>query len=98
LIFEASKPRWVWKCFLIKVQGGGIEKEISVHLLAYNLIHPNIANAAPIGGVKLRQISFMAAAGFVGNTVGTTAALAYKALMRWLQPLLKAIGYAKTAS
>lgn len=25
---------------------GEIEKEISVHLLAYNLIHPNIANAA----------------------------------------------------
>ncbi len=72
-----------------------VDKEVAVHLLAYNLIRSNIANAASMNGVKPRQISFMAAVELMRSIVGLTAPLTPKALMKWVDPLLKAIAYTK---
>jgi len=72
-----------------------VEKEVAVHLLAYNLIRSNMANAASMNGVKPRQISFMAAVDLMRSIVGITATLTSKTLKKWVEPMLKAIAYTK---
>jgi len=72
-----------------------VEKEVAIHLLAYNLIRSNIANAASMNAVKPRQISFMAAVDLMRNMAGITATLTTKILVKWLEALLKAIASTK---
>lgn len=72
-----------------------VDKEVAVHLLAYHFIRSNIASAANMNNVKPRQISFMAAVDLMRNMVNITATLTTKALVKCLEPLLKAMASTK---
>lgn len=72
-----------------------VDKEVAVHLLAYNFIRSNMANAANMNNVKPRQISFMAAVDLMRNMASITATLTTKTLVKWLEPLLRAIASTK---
>ncbi|MDQ7002258.1 MAG: IS4 family transposase, partial [Ghiorsea sp.] len=72
-----------------------VEKEVAAHLLAYNLIRSNMANAANQNGVKPREISFMAAVNLMRSIVEKTVNLTSEALEKWVEQILNAIAYTK---
>ena len=72
-----------------------VNKEVAVHLLAYNFIRSNIANAANMNDVKPRQISFTAAVDIMRSMAGIITTLTTKALVKCIEPLLKAMASTK---
>jgi hypothetical protein len=68
-----------------------VEKEISVNLLAYNLIRANIARGACIQGKEPRYLSFMATVQLMRTTVGMCMTKTGKALGVLIYPLLIAM-------
>ncbi len=80
-----------------------VEKEIAVHLLAYNLIRANLARAASLNDKKPRNLSFMAAVQLMRNSLNLSITLTAAALKKLIPPLLLAmaqteIGRRKRAS
>lgn len=80
-----------------------VEKEIAVHLLAYNLIRANLARSASLNGKKPRNLSFMAAVQLMRNSLNLSITLTGAALKKLIPPLLLAmaqteIGHRKRAS
>ncbi len=67
------------------------KKEIAIHLLAYNIIRGNVAQAAGLHDKIPRQLSFRAAVQLVIKASQVILALTRSALISALQALLKAI-------
>ncbi len=70
-----------------------VDKEIVVHLLAYNLIRANLGRAAHINDKKPRHLSFMAVVQLMHHTVGLCLIMTGKALEKLLSPLLAAMAH-----
>jgi len=68
-----------------------IDKEIAVHLLAYNLIRANLSRAAYVSDKKPRHLSFMAVVQLMRSMVGLATVSTAKALEKLLHPLLIAM-------
>ncbi|MCK5189460.1 MAG: IS4 family transposase [Methylococcales bacterium] len=68
-----------------------VNKEIAVHLLAYNLIRANLARAACLNDKTPRYLSFMAAVQLMRNTTSLCITLTGVALGRLIPALLMAI-------
>ncbi len=68
-----------------------VEKEIAVHLLAYNLIRANLAKAACINQNKPRNLSFMATVQLIRNTANLCLTLTGNALRKFILPLIQAM-------
>lgn len=68
-----------------------VDKELAVHLLAYNLIRANLAKAAHIYNKKPRYLSFMAVVQLMRHIVNLCISMTTKALGELLNPLLKAM-------
>jgi len=68
-----------------------VNKEIAVHLLAYNLIRANIARAACLNDKKPRHLSFMSAVQLMRNTASLCLTLTETALRKLIPPLLIAM-------
>lgn len=70
-----------------------VDKEIAVHLLAYNLIRANLARAAHLNDKIPRHLSFMAVVQLMRHTTGLCLTMTGKALEKLLSPLLAAMAY-----
>ena len=70
-----------------------VNKEVVVHLLAYNLIRANLARAASASEKTPRSLSFMAVVQLMRQTVGLCLIITTKALGKLLSPLLQAMAY-----
>ncbi len=68
-----------------------VNKEIAVHLLAYNLIRANIARAACLKDKEPRYLSFMSAVQLMRNTASLCLTLTEIALRKLIPPLLIAM-------
>jgi len=68
-----------------------VDKEIAVHLLAYNMIRANLARAACLNVKLPRQLSFMAAVQLIRNTASLCIILAESVLIKLIPPLLIAM-------
>lgn len=68
-----------------------VNKEIAVHLLAYNLIRANIARAACLNDKEPRHLSFMSAVQLMRNTASLCLTLSEIALRKLIPPLLIAM-------
>jgi hypothetical protein len=68
-----------------------VEKEIAVHLLAYNLIRANIARAACLNDKEPRHLSFMAVVQLMRNTATLCITLTRAALGKLIPSLLIAM-------
>lgn len=68
-----------------------VNKEIAVHLLAYNMIRANLASAACLNEKVPQHLSFMAAVQLMRNTANLCITLAGVALGRLIPALLMAI-------
>lgn len=68
-----------------------VNKEIAVHLLAYNLIRANLARAACLNDRQPRYLSFMAAVQLMRNTASLCITTTGAAIGRFILPLLIAI-------
>lgn len=64
-----------------------VNKEIAVHLLAYNLIRANLARAARLNDKTPRHLSFMAAVQLMCNTTSLCITLTGSALGRLISAL-----------
>lgn len=69
----------------------GVQKEIAVHLLAYNLIRENLAQAACLHQKIPRQLSFRSAVQLVTQAAKQFAALAETQPIKTMLALLKAV-------
>ena len=69
----------------------GVQKEIAVHLLAYNLIRGNLAQAACLHQKVPRQLSFRSAVQLVTQAAKQFVTLAGTLLTKTLLALLKAV-------
>ncbi len=68
-----------------------VNKEIAVHLLAYNLIRANLARAARLNDKVPRLLSFMAAVQLMRNTASLCITMTETALRKLMPPLLIAM-------
>ena len=68
-----------------------VQKEIVVHLLAYNIIRGNLAQAAVMNNIIPRQLSFRSAVQLVCQATKQMAILTEKRLAHALLALLKAM-------
>jgi hypothetical protein len=68
-----------------------VNKEIAVHLLAYNLIRANLARAACLNDKIPRHLSFMAAVQLMRNTTSLCITMTGAALGKLIATLLMAI-------
>jgi hypothetical protein len=68
-----------------------VKKEITVHLLAYNLIRANLARAAYLNDQVPRHLSFMAAVQLMRNTASVCITTTGRALRKLILPLLSAM-------
>jgi hypothetical protein len=68
-----------------------VNKEIAVHLLAYNLIRANLARAARLNDKVPRLLSFMAAVQLMRNTASLCITMTETALRKLISPLLIAM-------
>lgn len=68
-----------------------VNKEIAVHLLAYNLIRANLSRAACLNDKKPRYLSFMAAVQLMRNTASLCITLSGTLLGKLILPLLTAM-------
>ena len=68
-----------------------VNKEIAVHLLAYNLIRANLSRAACLNDKKPRYLSFMAAVQLMRNTSSLCITLSGTLLGKLILPLLLAM-------
>ena len=68
-----------------------VNKEIAVHLLAYNLIRANLARAACLNDRQPRYLSFMAAVQLMRNTASLCITTTSAAIGRFILPLLIAM-------
>jgi len=68
-----------------------VNKEIAVHLLAYNLIRANLARAACLNDKIPRYLSFMAAVQLMRNTTSLCITMTGAALGKLMPALLMAI-------
>jgi Transposase DDE domain len=68
-----------------------VQKEIAVHLLAYNIIRGNLAQAAVMNNIIPRQLSFRSAVQLVCQATKLIAVLTGKPLAHALLALLKAM-------
>jgi hypothetical protein len=68
-----------------------VKKEIAIHLLAYNIIRGNLAQAGSLHGKIPRQLSFRSAVQIVIQASKQIVALMGEPLMKALQALLKAM-------
>jgi len=68
-----------------------VNKEIAVHLLAYNLIRANLARAACLNDKVPRSLSFIAAVQLMRNTASLCVTLPGIALGKLMPPLLTAL-------
>lgn len=68
-----------------------VQKEVAVHLLSYNLIRGNLAQAAYLNEKFPRELSFRSAVQLVTQTAGMLVNLAGAKLIKALHELLKAV-------
>jgi len=68
-----------------------VNKEIAIHLLAYNLIRANVSRAACLNNKKPRSLSFMATVQLIRNTASLCITLCGTALEKLILPLLIAM-------
>ncbi|SHE19626.1 Transposase [methanotrophic endosymbiont of Bathymodiolus puteoserpentis (Logatchev)] len=68
-----------------------VNKEIAVHLLAYNLIRANIARAACLNDKEPRYLSFMAVIQIMRNIASLCITLTGTALGKIIHPFLEAM-------
>jgi hypothetical protein len=68
-----------------------VQKEIAVHLLAYNMIRGNLAQAAVMNSITPRQLSFRSAVQLVSQAAKQLMALTGNQLTCALLSVLKAI-------
>lgn len=71
------------------------DKEIAVHLLAYNLVRANLARAANAYDKIPRQLSFRTRVQLMNGAVGLFLTRTEKAVEKWLSVLLCAIAHNK---
>jgi hypothetical protein len=69
----------------------GVRKEIAVHLLAYNLIRGNLAQAANQHGKIPRELSFRSAVQLITQASGSLVTLVGKLLAEAVSSVLKAL-------
>ena len=68
-----------------------VNKEIAIHLLAYNLIRANLSRAACLNDKKPRYLSFMATVQLMRNTASLCITLSGTVLGKLILPLLVAM-------